>query len=452
MERRDATDLLYQLEDKPPLALWILFGLQHVVVAFAALIGVPLALAGAVGLPTEQTSVLVGGVMLAGGILCLIQSLGVGPVGGRLPLMNLATFKFLGPMIAAYNLGGFPALFGATFLGGFVEVILAFFAGFVRRLVSPFLVGTFLLIIGVSLIPIGVQNLFAVGRDYAGSPAALLVAFITLALIGALAASGSARVRPIAPLLGIGGGYILAAVVGLVNWQPVADEAWFGFSRPFAFGLPTWPGLTVFIAISIVYVVSFIETVGDSAAVSAITRTEWTTQRLRGTLIADGLSGPLGAIINGLPMTTYGQNIGLIKLTGVGSRFVVAMAGVILVLLGLMPKLAALISVMPPPVLGAALVMTFGTIAGEGIRRLEGALESPRNLMVLILGVAAAVGVWVLPGEIIGSLPGWLQPFLSDAMIAGLLLVVAADLVFPGRNASLSVPGEGEAVPTGGAD
>lgn len=435
MEPAIESDLLYGLEEKPPLLLWILFGLQHVLVAFAAMVGVPLALAAALGLPPQQTAVLVSGVMFAGGILCLIQSLGVGPFGGRLPLVNLATFKFIGPMVSAYQFGGFPALFGATFFGGFVEMALAFFAPVIRRMVTPFLIGAFLLIIGVSLLPIGVRNFFAIGQDYAGTPVALFVGLLTLVLIAVLTSRQHRRLRPVAVLSGILGGYVVAALAGLVNWAPVAESAWFGLASPFAFGWPSWPGTAAFVAIAIVYVVSFIETIGDSAAVATIARAEWTTHRLRGALLADGLSGPLGAVFNGLPMTTFGQNIGLVKLTGVASRFVVAMAGGILVLMGLVPKLATIISVMPQPVLGAALLMTFGMIAGEGIRRLAGEVDSARNLVVLTLGLTGAIGVSILPTDLIAALPGWLRPFLSDAMIAGLLLTVIGDAVLPGRTA-----------------
>lgn len=432
--------MIYQLDDKPPVGRWILYGLQHIVVAFAAMVGVPLALSGAIGLSPQETTVLVSGVLVSGGVLCLLQSLGAGPVGARLPLMNLATFKFLGPMIMGYNLGGFSVLFGATILGGFVEVILAQFAATLKKLFSPFLVGAFLLIIGVSLLPIGIRNFFAIGNPMSGTPAALVSAFLSLALIAFFGSLRHRMIRPVSVLAGIAGGYIIAALLGLVNWQPVINARWIGFHAPFQLGVPTWPGFSVLIAISVVYLVSFIETVADTTAVASITGSEVTAKQLRGSLMADGLSGPIGAFFNAVPMTTFGQNIGLIKLTGIGSRYVVAMAGGILVLMGLVPKLAAIISVMPPPVLGAALVMTFGMIASEGIRRLASEMETPRNAIVASLGLAAALSVWVLPQDMIQSLPGGLRPFLSDSMVAGLLVCMVSDWLVP-RNKNRSTNG-----------
>ncbi|MFW3169814.1 uracil-xanthine permease family protein [Geodermatophilus sp. CPCC 206100] len=452
----DAVSILYDVDDRPSPPKLVLFGFQHVIVAFAAMIGVPLTFAAAVGLDPTEERVLVSGVLIAAGIATFVQSLGIGPLGARLPIVNAATFKFIGPMLVAYKAGGFPALYGAALISGLITSFLGFFAGFLRRLFTPFLIGCFLVVIGVSLMPIGLRNFLSVGRPYEGSGSALLVGAVTLVVIAALGCLGSKLLRPISVLLGFAVGYALAAVVGLVDFDGVRDAPWFGFVTPFELGTPSWPGVAVVVAMTVVYLATFIETLGDSTAVATILNKRVTSRQLRGALIVDGLGGPLAGVTSGLPMTTYGQNVGLIRLTGIGSRYAVATGGAIMVLFGLVPKFAALIAAMPAPVLGAGLIMTFGMIASEGVRRLAASMAAPRNATVLTLGLAPAVGLHAISPDLLQQLPEVIRPLLSDPMVAGLLMVLVAQFVLPGRRrepaeADLSTAAESPAVPAGQA-
>lgn len=436
LDDKDRIPLIYDLDDKPGPVKLVAFGFQHVIVAFASMIGVPLAFAAAVGLEREQQQILVSGVLIAAGIATLLQTLGLGPLGARLPIVNAATFKFIGPMVVAYKAGGFPAVYGAALISGLIISVLGFFAGALRRIFTPFLIGCFLVVIGTSLMPIGLQNLLSIGRPYEGQADALLVGVVTVLVIAVLNCGPWRVLRPIAVLIGFAAGFLLAVVLGLVNWDGVTAAGWLGLASPFELGAPAWPGVSVLVAMLVVYLATFIETLGDSTAVASMLNRKPTSRQLRGALIVDGLGGPLAGLTNGLPMTTYGQNVGLVRLTGVGSRYVVAVGGGVMILFGIIPKFAALVAAMPAPVLGGGLIMTFGMIASEGFRRLGSNMLHPRNAAIISLGLAPAVGLRTIPPELLGRLPDTIRPLLSDAMVAGLIVVLLAYFLLPGRRDS----------------
>lgn len=432
----DAVAVIYDVDDIPSPPKLIAFGFQHVVVAFAAMIGVPLAFAGAVGLDSREEQILVSGVLIAGGIATMVQALGLGPFGARLPIINAATFKFIGPMVVAYKAGGFPALYGAALISGLITSLVGFAAGPLRRIFTPFLIGCFLLVIGASLMPIGFKNLLSLGQPTEGDPIALFIGLATLIIIAILNCGPWRVLRPVAILIGFSIGYALAAAFGLINWDRVSDAKWFGIASPFELGTPSWPGISVLIAMLVVYLATVIETVGDSTAVAGILNRKPTSRQLRGALIVDGLGGPLSGLANGLPMTTYGQNVGLVRLTGVGSRYVVATGGALLIIFGIIPKIAALVASMPAPVLGAGLIMTFGMIFSEGVRKVGSEMGNPRNAVVISIALGPAIGLHAIPPELLNQLPETIRPLLSDAMVAGLIAVIIAYFGLPGRRGS----------------
>jgi uracil-xanthine permease len=428
--------LLYDLEDKPPARRFVLYSLQHLMTGFATMIGVPLAFSAAVGLEGSTRTALISGVLVAGGVMALIQNLGVGPFGGRLPLVNEATFKFMGPLLLAYKYGGFGAIYMASIISGTIIVALGAFVGFIQRYLTPFIVGSFLIITGVSLMPIAMRNLLAVGKPYEATPEALAAAAIPLLIMVVLMTIRSPRMRgpkSLVVLIGFGVGYIFAAIAGLIDFAPVKAASWFGLAMPFSAGAPSWPGMAITVAFTLVFLACFIETSGDASAVAAILGRKITAKQLRGAVMADGLSGPISSNFGGLPMTTYGQNVGLVRISGVGSRFVVAGTGVMLIVVGLVPKFAGVIAAMPAPVLGAGLAMTFGMIAVEGVRRCGPYVGNARNAAVLILGLVPALTLGGVPDDLLNRIPDTWAPLLTDPLVSGLLVVLIAHLVFPGR-------------------
>ena len=431
----DASEIIYALNDQPPAPQWVAFSFQHLMVAFAAVIGVPLAFSSIVKLSFAEETALISGVLVAGGVITIIQSLGAGPVGARLPLVNSTTFKFLGPLALAYKAGGFGAIFGAAIISGFIIAALGFVIAHIQKVFTPFVVGAFLIITGASLMPIGLNNLLAIGKPYEASYAAMISGAVPLAIMIFFSVTQNHRLqalRPISVLMGLVVGYLVAAGLGLVNWTPVSNASWFGLALPYSLGLPSWPGLALAITFTGVFMACLIETAGDATAVSAILGHKITPEQLRGAVIADGLSGPISSLFGGLPMTTYGQNVGLVRLSGVGSRYVVAGTGVMLIIVGAIPKFTAIIAAMPSPVLGAGLVMTFGMIAAEGVRRAGPYMAGSRNAAILTLGLVPAVSLRVVPASFLAHIPPELAPMFTDALVTGLLITLVAHLVLPG--------------------
>jgi uracil-xanthine permease len=427
--------IVYDVDERPPPLQWLAFSFQHLMVAFAAMIGVPLAFSSIVKLGFDEQTALISGVLVAGGVVTMIQSLGVGPIGARLPLVNDATFKFLGPLTLAYKFGGFGAIYGAAIFSGLIIAVLGFVVAHIQRFFNTFIVGAFLIITGVSLMPIGLNNLLAIGKPYEATWGALLAGAVPLFIMIYFSVTRNRRLRrlrTVAVLLGFVVGYALSAALGLINWEPIVSAPWFGLAIPYSLGTPSWPGLALAITFTGVFMACLIETAGDATAVSAILGRKISKQQIRGAVFADGLSGPISSFFGGFPMTTYGQNVGLVRLSGVGSRFVVAGTGALLILIGAVPKFTTLISVMPSPVLGAGLVMTFGMIAAEGVRRAGPYMASARNAAILTLGLVPAVSLRVLPQSFLARIPSELAPLLTDALVTGLLIVLIAHLVLPG--------------------
>jgi NCS2 family nucleobase:cation symporter-2 len=285
------------------------------------------------------------------------------------------------------------------------------------------------------LLVVLIAHLVFPGRTDA-TPEALAAAVIPLLTMIVLMTIRSPRMKgpkSLVVLIGFAVGYLFAAVVGLIDFAPVKAAGWFGLAMPFSAGAPSWPGMAITIAFTLVFMACFIETSGDASAVAAILGRKITPTQLRGAVMADGLSGPISSIFGGFPMTTYGQNVGLVRISGVGSRFVVAGTGVMLILVGLVPKFAGVIAAMPAPVLGAGLAMTFGMITVEGVRRCGPYAGNARNAAVLILGLVPALTLGGVPDDLLGRIPDTLAPLMTDPLVSGLLVVLIAHLVFPGR-------------------
>jgi xanthine/uracil permease len=269
----DAPGIIFGIDDRPPPLQWLAFSFQHLMVAFAAMIGVPLAFSSIVKLGFDEQTAVISGVLVAGGVVTMIQSLGIGPIGARLPLVNDATFKFLGPLTLAYKFGGFGAIYAAAITSGFIIAALGFVVAQIQRFFNTFIVGTFLIITGVSLMPIALTNLLAIGKPYEATTAAFVTAAVPLALMICLSLSQNAylrKFRTVAILLGFVVGYAFAAGFGLINWAPVVAAPWFGLAMPYALGIPAWPGIALVVTFTGVFMACLIETAGDATAVSAI--------------------------------------------------------------------------------------------------------------------------------------------------------------------------------------
>ena len=414
----------------PPGRLAI-FGFQHVLAMYAGAVAVPLILATAIGLPEEDLVYLINADLFTCGVATLIQAVGLWKVGIRLPIVQGVTFAAVTPMVLIGQSGGLPAIYGSVIVAGIVTLLVSPYFSKLLRFFPPVVTGSIITIIGVSLLPVAVT--WAGGgnptAENFGAPGNIALAFAILLLILLIYRFFGGFVSSIAVLLGLIIGTIVATVLGITDFGGVGEAAFFGVTTPFHFGLPSF-GLAAILSMILVMLVTMVETTGNAVAVGEIVEKPIREDNLTAGLRADGLSTALGGILNAFPYTAYAQNVGLVRLTGVKSRWVVAAAGGFLILLGLFPKLAAVVAAIPLPVLGGAGFALFGTVAATGIRTLS-RVDFDRNPNLVIMAVNLAIGlIPVASPTFYSAFPSGMQIVLNSGITAGSLTAIILNLAF----------------------
>ena len=438
----------HPVDDVPPLAQLVPLGLQHVLAMYAGAVAVPLIVGGAmVGAGQLERGDIVHLIMadlLVAGIATILQAVGVGPFGVRLPLMQGVTFAAVGPMISIGTAHGITAIYGSVIASGVFMILAAPFFGRLIRFFPPLVTGTIILIIGVSLMRVAAGWFgggTALGADF-GAPRAIAMAFGTLLIVVLLERFAPPAIRRISVLCALFIGTLVAIPLGMTDWSGVGEADWVGVVTPFQFGAPTFE-ISAVIAMIIVAIVVMTETTGDMIAVGEIVDRPVTPRGLADGLRADGAGTLLGGIMNTFPYTAFAQNVGLVAMTGVRSRHVATCAGVILVGLGLVPKLAAVVEGVPQPVLGGAGIALFGMVAATGIRTLSKARLDNGNILVVAisLGVAmlteakisySADGTNVVL-DLYARFPDWFQTIFHSGISAGAITAIALNLLLNGR-------------------
>lgn len=416
--------------------------LQHVLVMYAGAVTVPLVVGRALNLAPAQLGLLISADLVACGIATLIQTLGLPKVGVRLPIIMGVTFASISPMLALIgteSAAGTPApqvlttIYGAVIVAGLFGFLVAPFVGRLSRLFPPAVTGTVILTIGLSLMRVGI-NWTAGGQPddpgY-GAPMNLGLAAATLAVVLVLMRYGHGLVRSGAVLTGAVVGTAVASAIGLTDFAAVAEAPWFALVRPFQFGLPTFQ-LPASIAMCLVMMTVMIESFGMfMAAGEMVGRPVDRRTMVRG-LRGDAAGTLVGGVFNTFPYTSFAQNIGLLSITGVRSRYVCAGAGVILLVLGLCPKLAALVAAVPLPVLGGAALVMFGMIAATGVRILGSVELTFERLVTVAVSIAAGL-IPVLSDKFFQSMPAALAPLLHSGIVLASISAVALNAFFAGR-------------------
>lgn len=413
----------YRLDEKPPLRIAVPLGIQHVMVMLASNVTIPVILASAIGSSPEDTAFLVQMALLVAGLATLVQTIGIGPVGARLPIVQGTSFGFL---VVAIPLGqeyGLAAVFGGALFAGVVQV--CFGAGFrlIRHLFPPLVAGVVVLVIGIGLIPTGIL-LFAggAGAEDLGSLRNLGIATFVLVAILLLYRFGPGFLGATAVLGGLVLGYVIASMFGMVDWGRVADARWVAAPEPLKFGLD-FP-VAALIAMGAMAVATSIETVGD---ISALTKTGdgrvATVQEMRGGLMGDGFGTSLAALFSALPNTSFSQNVGLVAFTGVMSRFVVTIGALFLVAAGFVPKLATVIAVIPAAVIGGAAVVMFGMIVAAGISLIATRAMTRNDLIVVAVSVTVGQGFALRP-EVAASLPDNVAALMTSGIVPAAVIAV----------------------------
>ena len=429
--RAAGSGITWGIDDRPPPAQAGLLGVQHLVAMLLGNITPPLLVAGALGLSPSGTAFLIQAVLFMAGLSTIVQSYPVGPVGGRLPIMMGTSIAFVGAAIGIGRELGLAAVFGACLVAAIVEVALGGFIGRLRGLFPPLVNGTVVMLIGLTLIPVGMDYAAGgVGAEDYGSlgnlSIALLVGVVTLGL------NRYARgfLRHGSMLVGVLAGYGLAMFLGRVDLGNVSAAGWLAVPRPLEVGLEFH--LAPIFVMGFVYVVSTMETLGDISGTLAAVGRQPTTRELRGGLIADGVMSGIASLFGALPNTSYSQNVGLINFTGVASRHVTAVAGGLLVLLGLVPKVGALFATIPPAVIGGGGLIMFAMIFASGLAIVHrDVLMSRRTMVILAVSIGLGLGVELRP-DVLQHLPEGVRAFFGAGLVTGGLTALVLNLIFPG--------------------
>ena len=457
-EKSRAYSSPYEFEGRIPLKHAIPLGIQHVLAMFVGNLTPLIIICGACGIAAEDPALhvtLLQNAMLVAGLVTLVQLYAIGPIGGKIPIIMGTSSGFLGVMkgVAASMGGGviaYGAILGASIIGGLFETVLGFFIKPLRKLFPPVVTGTVVLAIGLSLISVGV-NSFAGGsgaKDF-GSLENLAVGAAVLIVIVALKHFTKGITSTSSILFGIIFGYIFCAVLGLLlphtavnaegveytkawvlNWSKIADAAWFSIPAL----LPVKPvfDMAAIIPVCIMFIVTAVETVGDtSGCIEGGMGREATDTELSGAVTCDGLGSSFAALFGVLPNTSFSQNVGLVAMTKVVNRFALAVGALFLVLCGLSPKLAAVVSIMPQSVLGGAAVMMFSSIAISGIQLITKHGITNRVITIVSVSLGVGYGLGVTSGAITGLGTGLNLVFGGGGIVPAALLAIVLNVLIP---------------------
>ncbi|EOU1700737.1 purine permease [Clostridium perfringens] len=428
-------NLIYGVDDDLDLPKKVLFGLQHIFAAFGGIIVVPLVIATSLGFDSKVTTALISASILGSGLATIIQAKGVGKVGARVACIMGTDFTFVSPAISVGSVLGLPGIIGATILGSLFEVILSFFIKPLMKFFPPLVTGTVVALIGLTLLPVSIDwTAGGAGSANYASLENLAVAMFVLVITLLLNNYGKGMISSASILIGIVVGYIVCIPLGLVDFTPVKEASWLSFPKILEFGV-TFDAKAVMAFIP-AYFVATIGTVGCLKAIGETSNIDIGDKRVAAGVLSDGVGSALGGLVGSCPNTSFSQNIGIISLTKVASRHVAVMAGILLVILGFLPKVAAIITGIPNPVLGGVGIMMFGTVAAAGIRTLSNIKLTERNLLIIAISMGLGLGVTFRP-DVIHNLPEAIRMIFSSGISTGTIAALILNAVLKESQTSM---------------
>lgn len=410
-------------------------GLQHVIVMYTGCVTVPLVFGAAAGLDAATVAVLINADLLVAGIVTIIQGAGVGRIlGVRMPVMAGAAFTAVTPMILIAGEYGLQAVYGSMLAAGLFGLLAAYPFAKAVRFFPPLVSGVVITVVGLALIGVGVNLIVGSdpkAADHAAPSRLALAAFVVIVIL-LVARFGRGFLAQTGVLLGVVAGTAVAVPVGLVDVSAARTADWIGVSAPFHFGAPQFPAVAV-LSMCVVMLVLFAESTADLLAVAELTGRKLTTADMARGLAADGLSGVLGGVMNAFLDTVFAQNVGLVTMTKVRSRHVATVAGCMLLVLGLTPKLGALVAGLPQPVVGAAGLVMFATVATVGIGTLRTVdFDGTHNLLIVAVSIGAGMAPEVAP-DLYSRLPEGVGIVLGSPVTSATLVAFGLNLAFNGR-------------------
>ncbi|HJL66217.1 MAG TPA: nucleobase:cation symporter-2 family protein [Arenicellales bacterium] len=422
----------------PSMAEAIPLGLQHVLAMFVSNFTPAVIIGGAAGFAfgSSDAIFLIQMSMLFAGIATLFQTIGFGPVGARLPVMQGTSFAFIPVMMTIVKTASMGALFGSIVIAGIFHTLLGTIVGRIRNWFPPLVTGLVIVIIGLMLIPVGIEYAaggagdFNKGKPDWGSASHWIQALIVIVVALGVKFYSKGILSSAAILVGLIVGYVVSIPMGDVNFSGIANAAWFALPKPLSYGFEF--NITAIIAMCLMCIISAIETVGD---ISGVTKggagREATDKELSGGTFADGLGTAVAGVFGGLPNTSFSQNVGLISLTGVMSRSVVTLGAIFLVICGLVPKVGAIVSSMPISVLGGGVILMFGMVISAGINMLSDVQWNGRNMFILAISLSVGLGLKMVPESLQHIGGDSLPMLLTSGLLPAALIAVVLNLILP---------------------
>lgn len=431
------TDLIYQIEDRPPFKEAFFVAFQHLLAVFVAIVTPPLIIASSLRLDTETTSFLVSMALLASGISTFIQCRRVGPLGCGLLCVQGTSFSFIGALTASFQgmgLAALPSIFGVCIAAAPIEMFVSRILKYTQKIITPLVSGIVVTMIGLSLIKVGVTacggGFSAVKNGTFGSYQNLGLAAMVLVAILVFNSFKNKYIRMCSIVLGLLLGYIVSCFLGLIDFSQLDNIGIINVPVPFKYGLDF--DLSAFIAIGLIYFITSIEAMGDITANSMIggepIKGEKFVKRVQGGVLADGFNSALAGIFNSFPNSIFAQNNGIIQLTGVASRYIGYSVAGFLVVLSLFPFVGGIFSLMPEPVLGGATLLMFGTVAASGVRIIASQNIDRKAVLVLAVSFASGLGVELAP-DILIQMPIWVKGIFSSGITTGGFVAIVANIV-----------------------
>ena len=433
----------------PPLTKAIPLGIQHVLAMFVSNITPAIIIAGAAGFGFgsdagaqgfPDMTYMIQMSMLFAGIATLFQTIGMGPVGGRLPIVQGTSFAFIPimiPLVAGKGVEALPILFGGVLIGGLFHALLGTVIGKIRFALPPLVTGLVVMLIGLALVKVGIQyaagGVPAMGKPEFGSLLNWSVASVVILVTLGLKFFTRGMLSVSAVLIGIIAGYFFAMLMGLVTIEGVSTSmsrsSAFALPIPFKYGFEL--GFAAVIGFCAMAFVSAVETVGD---VSGITKggagREATEKEIQGATYADGVGTAVAGLFGGLPNTSFSQNVGLVAMTGVMSRNVVAIGAIVLVMCGLIPKVGAIIRTIPIEVLGGGVIVMFGMVVSASLSMLSDVNWNRRNMVIFAISLSVGLGLQLVPSAV-QYLPDTLRILMVSGLLPAAVIAIVLNLVIP---------------------
>ena len=417
MNMKKNNDIIYALNDRPPLLETIFAAMQHLLAIFVAIMTPPLIIASQLGFDLHTTSYMVSMALFASGVATFVQCRRFGQVGAGLLCIQGTSYSFIGPVIAAGMAGGPAVIFGTCMAASFVEVIIGRILRYARKIITPVVSGIVVTLIGLCLIKVGVSACGGGNAAQADGTFGSIAVVLTISVFVLIV------------------GYVVAWAMGMIDFSSAGSYAGFYLPQPFKYGIDfDW---SAFISLSIIFVITAIEAYGDITANSLISgepvEGKVFDQRVSGGVVANGLTSFVAAVFNSFPNSIFAQNNGMIQLTGVASRYVGYFIALFLVLLGLFPAVSLVFSLMPEPVLGGATLLMFGTVATAGIRIIASQPIGRKEVLVMAVSFSLGLSVELVP-DILAGLPKEVASIFSSGITTGGVAAIVSNLLIRIKN------------------